>query len=193
MGASLTVRCVYHSATLEFEICTYKESRHKEYKQRKLNHRDHKESNHRESRPCRSSRCTKRRGTTDHLHFCLAGERGDRLSCARLSPLSALLLFLAGCQKIGVAGLEPAISCFQSRRISHLSHTPRKCPAGVEPARSPWQGDEAAITSWALRPSPNCQRNSEHRVGVEPTSPPYESGVLPARPPVHASSGTRGT
>ena len=44
-----------------------------------------------------------------------------------------------------MAGLEPAISCSRSRRISHLSHTPRKCPAGVEPARSPWQGDRLPL------------------------------------------------
>src|SRR5271157_24550 len=46
---------------------------------------------------------------------------------------------------VGVAGLEPAVSCSRSRRISHLSHTPRKCPAGVEPARSPWQGERLPL------------------------------------------------
>ena len=39
-----------------------------------------------------------------------------------------------------------------------------------------------------------CQfvKDQEHRVGVEPTSPPYECGVLATRRPVQ-SSGTRGT
>ncbi len=46
---------------------------------------------------------------------------------------------------VGVAGLEPAVSCSRSRRISHLSHTPRKCPTGVEPARSPWQGERLPL------------------------------------------------
>ena len=33
---------------------------------------------------------------------------------------------------------------------------------------------------------PNCQRDREHRVGLEPTSPHYGCGVLAAGRPVHA-------
>lgn len=38
-----------------------------------------------------------------------------------------------------------------------------------------------------VKPTPNCQRSAEHRVGLEPTSPPYECGVFAARRPVHQS------
>ncbi len=61
-----------------------------------------------------------------------------------LSPNSCSI-FAAVAARIGVAGLEPAVSCSRSRRISHLSHTPRKCPAGFEPARSPWQGERLPL------------------------------------------------
>ena len=44
---------------------------------------------------------------------------------------------------------------------------------------------QAAATSWALGWKPNCQRSSEHREGVEPSSPQYGCGVFASRPPVH--------
>ena len=49
-------------------------------------------------------------------------------------------------QTVGMAGFEPAISCSQGRRTGQAflhpesSLSPNKCPAGVEPARPPWQG-----------------------------------------------------
>ena len=53
--------------------------------------------------------------------------------------------------QVGVAGFEPTLSCSRSRRISRLSHTPSKHPAGVEPALPPWQGSRLAATSWVQR------------------------------------------
>ena len=50
---------------------------------------------------------------------------------------------------------------------------------------------QATATSWALKVKPNCQRSGnrpvgskEHWVGLEPTSPHYESGILAAGRPV---------
>ena len=83
--------------------------------------------------------------------LCTYEERVDRRRaghcfCSTFSSLlSPAQFFAALAEKIGVAGLEPAVSCSRSRRISHLSHTPRKCPAGVEPARSPWQGERLPL------------------------------------------------
>ena len=113
---------------------------------------------------------------------------------ALLSP-ALLLYFCRPAAKIGVAGLEPAVSCSRSRRISHLSHTPRKCPAGVEPARSPWQGErlplhhghcdrrrivkETQSTGWGSNPRHRLTRavsclldhQCMHRVGPEGLEP----------------------
>ena len=72
--------------------------------------------------------------------------RAGHCFCSTFSSLlSPAQFFAALAEKIGVAGLEPAVSCSRSRRISHLSHTPRKCPARVELARSPWQGDRLPL------------------------------------------------
>ena len=72
--------------------------------------------------------------------------------------------------------------------------TPRipKCPAGVEPARPPWQGGRLPLHHGHEMPRPNCQRLREHRVGLEPTSPHYGCGVLAAGRPVQNPSGTGG-
>jgi hypothetical protein len=52
---------------------------------------------------------------------------------------------------------------------------------------------QAAATSWALGWKPGFQRPSEHREGLEPSSPHYECGVLAARSPVLVVvSGTGG-
>jgi hypothetical protein len=84
-----------------------------------------------------------------------------------------------------MAGFEPALSCSQGRRIEPGFPTSRtKCPAGVEPALPPWQGDRLPLHHGHSFPTPNCQGNREHRVGLEPTSPHYGCGVFAARRPV---------
>ena len=87
-----------------------------------------------------------------------------------------------------MAGFEPAISCSRSRRIEPGFPTSRtKCPAGVEPALPPWQGDRLPLHHGHSPPMTNCQRNREHRVGLEPTSPHYGCGIFAARRPVPKS------
>jgi hypothetical protein len=84
-----------------------------------------------------------------------------------------------------MAGFEPAISCSRSRRIEPGFPTSRtKCPAGVEPALPPWQGDRLPLHHGHSLAKPNCQGIGEHRVGLEPTSPHYGCGVLATRRPV---------
>lgn len=89
--------------------------------------------------------------------------------------------------QVGAAGFEPAVSCSQGRRIRPLSHTPRECPAGVEPARSPWQGDRLPLHHGHHATVSALSKIREHRVGFEPTSPRYGRGVFPARPPVRCA------
>lgn len=53
-------------------------------------------------------------------------------------------------RRVRTAGFEPAVSCARSTRIARLSHVlNQERPAGVEPARPPWQGGRQAATSWA--------------------------------------------
>jgi hypothetical protein len=98
-------------------------------------------------------------------------------------------------REVGMAGFEPALSCSQGRRIEPGFPTSRtKCPAGVEPALPPWQGDRLPLHHGHILPTTNCQRNREHRVGLEPTSPHYGCGVFAARRPVLKSQwGQRGS
>ena len=94
-------------------------------------------------------------------------------------------LFAAPRPRIGMAGFEPAISCSRSRRIEPGFPTSRtKCPAGVEPALPPWQGDRLPLHHGHCFPKPNFQGNKKHRVGLEPTLPHYGCGVLAAGRPV---------
>jgi hypothetical protein len=101
----------------------------------------------------------------------------------------------SSCQTVGMAGFEPAISCSQGRRIGQAFLHPEssltdKCPAGVEPARPPWRGGRLPLHHGHLR-RPRIVKDREHRVGLEPTSPPYECGVFAARRPVPASRWDR--
>ena len=84
--------------------------------------------------------------------------------------------------------------------LAKLSHVLKMRPAGIEPTHPAWQagrlplhhGRKILLTK--LSKIDNAKRSSEHRVGLEPTLPPYESGVLAARRPVlRSSSRTRGT
>ena len=120
-------------------------------------------------------------------------------------------------KSVRTAGFEPAASCSRGRRITRLSHvlflvvahrtmvkTPaevshlaglrsvsmKERPAGVEPARPPWQGDRLPLHHGRLSLAPNCQRSPEHREGLEPSSPHdhppggARCGVFAARRPV---------
>ena len=71
----------------------------------------------------------------------------------------------------------------------------QKHPAGVEPALPPWQGSRLPLHHGRLlRNRFNCQRTTEHRVGLEPTLPHYGCGVLAAGRPVHfVSVGPEGS
>jgi hypothetical protein len=63
-------------------------------------------------------------------------------------------------REVGMAGFEPALSCSQGRRIEPGFPTSRtKCPAGVEPALPPWQGDRLPLHHGHILPTTNCQRN----------------------------------
>lgn len=105
----------------------------------------------------------------------------------------------------------------RARRIRNFraQHDQPEHPAGVEPALSPWQGNRLPLhhgrcwqfqivkdrqqTLSLLRKSASKDRvaDSEHRAGVEPALPLYESGILATRRPVlfrvFISSGTGGT
>lgn len=74
--------------------------------------------------------------------------------------------------------------------MTKLSHVLKMRPAGIEPTHPAWQagrlplhhGRKLLLTK--LSKIDNAKRSIEHRVGLEPTSPLYESGVLAARRPV---------
>jgi hypothetical protein len=66
-----------------------------------------------------------------------------------------------------------------------------RAPSGRE-ERTSMARRQAAATSWALWLEADLAKNSEHREGVEPSSPLYGSGVLATRPPVQLFSGTSG-
>ena len=60
---------------------------------------------------------------------------------------------------VRTAGFEPAVSCARSTRIARLSHVLKEeRPAGVEPARPPWQGGRQPLHHGRVLRSPNCQR-----------------------------------
>ena len=98
---------------------------------------------------------------------------------------------LARCQaslhsgKVGAGRFEPPISCSRSTRVSRLPHTPK--PNSAQRELNPhFRHGKAAGYRYIMGASnrwPNCQR-SEHRVGLEPTSPHYGCGILAAGRPV---------
>ena len=72
-------------------------------------------------------------------------------------------------------------------RFSHVLLSSER-PAGVEPARPPWQGDRLPLhhgRALAFR----IVKEPEHRVGVEPTSRRYEGRILAAGRPVLFARG----
>ncbi len=66
-------------------------------------------------------------------------------------------------------------------------------PAGVEPARSPWQGDRLPLHH-GRKMVCRIVNEQEHREGLEPSSPHYGCGILAAGRPVPsiASVGPEG-
>ena len=86
---------------------------------------------------------------------------------------------------VRTAGFEPAISCSRGTRNTRLSYVLNlRAPSGSRTRTSAMARRQAAATSWALAWKPGCQRSREHREGLEPSSPHYESGVFAARSPV---------
>ena len=86
---------------------------------------------------------------------------------------------------VRTAGVEPAFSCSQGTRDTRLPHVLKlRAPSGNRTHASAMARQQATATSWALGWKPNCQRSSEHREGLEPSSPHYESGVFAAGSPV---------
>ena len=97
---------------------------------------------------------------------------------------------------VGAAGFEPAFSRSRTGRIRQAFPRPEssnQVPSGSRTRTSAMARRQAAATSWARSPTPDCQRIREHRVGLEPTSPHYGCGVLAAGRPVQEPFGTRGT
>ena len=88
-------------------------------------------------------------------------------------------------RSVRTAGIEPAFSCSQGTRDTRLPHVLKlRAPSGNRTHASAMARQQATATSWALGWKPNCQRSPEHREGLEPSSPHYESGVFAAGSPV---------
>jgi hypothetical protein len=95
-----------------------------------------------------------------------------------------------------MAGFEPALSCSRSRRISQaFPHPgldrPRASASAQRESNPHFRHGKAVGCHYNMgtdQPRPNCQRDREHRVGVEPTSPHYGCGVFATRPPVPIAS-----
>ena len=66
-------------------------------------------------------------------------------------------------------------------RLSHVLNPERS--AGVEPAPPAWQASALPLRHERLVGS-QIVKDREHREGLEPSSPHYESGVFAARSPV---------
>ena len=95
-------------------------------------------------------------------------------------------------QTVGMAGFEPAISCSRSRRISQAFPHPEssRSPTSAQRESNPHVRHGKAVGYRYIMGTiavPELSKSREHRVGLEPTSPPYEGGVLAAGRPVPAS------
>ncbi len=95
-----------------------------------------------------------------------------------------------------MAGFEAAISCSQGRRISQAFLHPELSRSQVSAQResNPHVRHGKAVGYRYIMGTitvPELSRSQEHRVGLEPTSPPYGGGVLAARRPVPASRWDR--
>jgi hypothetical protein len=95
-------------------------------------------------------------------------------------------------QTVGTAGFEPALSCSRSRRISQTFLHPEstRSPTSAQRESNPHVRHGEAVGYRYIMGTiavPELSKSGEHRVGLEPTSPPYEGGVFAARRPVLAS------
>ena len=100
-------------------------------------------------------------------------------------------------QTVGMAGFEPAISCSQGRRIGQAFLHPEssRSPTSAQRESNPHVRHGKAVGYRYIMgtiTAAGLSRSREHRVGLEPSSPPYESGVFAARRPVQCRhrSGT---
>ena len=97
---------------------------------------------------------------------------------------------------VGMAGFEPALSCSRSRRIGQAFLHPesQRSPTSAQRESNPHVRHGKAVGYRYIIGTitvAELSRSREHRVGLEPTSPPYESGVFAARRPVPASKWDR--
>ena len=97
---------------------------------------------------------------------------------------------------VGMAGFEPAISCSRSRRIGQaFLHPESSCsPTSAQRESNPHIRHGKTVGCRYIMgtiTAAGLSRSREHRVGLEPTSPPYEGGVFAARRPVPASKWDR--
>lgn len=65
---------------------------------------------------------------------------------------------------------SPAPEAGGMTRLSHAPNRDGECPAGVEPARSPWQGERLPLHHGHTRPSPDCQRDESTGWASNPRS-----------------------
>ncbi len=85
-----------------------------------------------------------------------------------------------------MAGFEPAISCSQGRRISQAFLHPEspRSPTSAQRESNPHVRHGKAVGYRYIMGTitvAELSRSQEHRVGLEPTSTPYEGGVFAAR------------
>ena len=97
---------------------------------------------------------------------------------------------------VGMAGFEPAISCSQGRRIGQAFLHPgsSRSPTSAQRESNPHVRHGKAVGCRYIMGTiavSALSKSREHRVGVEPTSPPYEGGVFAAGRPVPPSRWDR--
>ena len=118
--------------------------------------------------------------------------RGTRLTDARNYQQLPLRNRHPGGVPVGAVGFEPTISCFRSRRNSQaFPYADRK---SAQRESNPHVRHGEAVGYRYIMGTiavPELSKSREHRVGLEPTSPPYESGVFAARRPVPESQWDR--
>ena len=93
-----------------------------------------------------------------------------------------------------MAGFEPAVSCSQGRRIARLSHTPIDRQSAQRESNPHVRHGKAVGCRYIMGTLADAglSKRTEHRVGLEPTSPHYGCGVLAAGRPVPCRVGPEG-
>ena len=95
-----------------------------------------------------------------------------------------------------MAGFEPALSCSQGRRNGQAFLHPEssRLPTSAQRESNPHVRHGEAVGYRYIMGTfavPALSKSREHRVGVEPTSPPYGGGVFAAGRPVRLSEWDR--